>query len=394
MLRMRVVQLYPTQEQIDFFEKSFNCTRFLYNKMLEINIKKYIRTGKGLNTYAMHKYLTKIKKQYRFLEEVNNQSLQIACGNLMQAYKNFFLKRNSFPKFKKKNNKPSFCNINDVRIDNCRIEGNLIKIPKMEFIKFRGSFSSKDQIKRVTVKKSAGKYYASILIDDCNPQAEIKDFNKLTGIDLGLKDFAVLSNGVKVSSQKNFKKAQNQLRRKQKALSRKVKGSKKRTQAKLEVARLHQKVSSQRKDFHHKLTQSLVANSENQAFAIEDLNVKGMVKNRRLSKSISDAGWSQFKTFLKYKSADVGKQVIEIGRFYPSSKTCSSCGIVNGDLKLADRNWTCGGCKAEHDRDLNASLNIALEAARNVAGGDAVRLEVLQNNILSSVCEADNVIFN
>lgn len=171
-------------------------------------------------------------------------------------------------------------------------------------------------------------------------------------------------------------------------------GSKKRQQAKSEVARLHRKILNQRKDFHHKITRSLVANDENQAFAVEDLNVKGMVKNKRLSKSISDAGWSQFKTFLKYKAADVGKQVIEIGRFYPSSKTCSSCGVVNGDLKLSDRNWTCSSCKVEHDRDFNASLNIALEAARNVAGGDVVRLERLRSGILSDVCETEMLLYD
>ncbi len=394
MNRGHVVRLYPNKEQIEFFEKSFDATRFVYNKMLEINQKVYMRRGKSLSAYDMQSYLPKLKKQYKFLEEVNSQSLQITCQNLGNAFKKFFIGKSNFPKFKKKNQRKSFDNSRDLRQKSLRIEANKVKIPKASGIKFRGNVCIEGTLKRITIKKIANKYYASIRIDDGKTQPKSKDFNKITGIDLGLKSFAVVSNGEVVPAQKNFQKVQKELRRKQKALSRKVRGSKKSGQAKSEVARLYQRVSNQRKDFHHKLTKSLVADSENQAFAIEDLNVAGMVKNRRLAKSISDAGWSQFKTFLKYKAADVGKQVFEVDRFFPSSKTCSSCGAVNGDLKLSDRAWTCGGCKAEHDRDLNASLNIALEAARNVAGGDAVRLEVLRSNILSSVGEAIDINLN
>lgn len=384
-----VVKLYPTKEQKAFLEKSFDAARFVYNKMIEINEKKYKRTGKGLNGIAMIYYLPKIKKQYKFLKEVNNTALQISCLNLGESYSRFFKKISSYPKFKSKHGNQSFSNI-----QSCKLEKDKLKIAKISPIKFRGGEIPKGKLKRITVRKVAGKYYASILIDDGDIALPPKNFNKILGIDLGIKDFAVASNGLKVPNPKNFQKNQKKLRQKQKSLSRKKMGSKKRQQAKLEVSRLYQRISNQRKDFHHKITHSLVSNDENQAFAIEDLNTKGMIKNRNLAKHISDAGWFQFKTFLKYKAADVGKQVIEIGRFYPSSKTCSSCGVVNGDLKLSDRNWTCSDCKTEHDRDLNASLNIALEAARNVAGGDAVRLEILRSNILSGVSEAEILLYD
>jgi len=389
-----IIRPHPHKQQEVQPEKSFDASRFVYNLMIEIGKKRYKRGGKSLSAYDMHKYLPKIKKQHCFLSEVCSQSLQIACSNLSDAYKKFFQKRAGYPNFKKKNLSQSFTTINDSRIKISPIRKNKIQIPKVGLLNFRSGKLPEGKIKYITIKRIAGKYYASILIDDDKAEPKPKNFDKLTGIDLGLKSFAVVSNGGVIPNPKNFQKAQKELCRKQKALSRKVKGSKKHAQTKLQVGRLHQKIQNQRKDFHHKITKSLVANDENQAFAIEDLNVRGMVKNRRLAKHISDAGWSQFKSFLKYKSADVGKQVFEVGRFFASSKTCSSCGVVNGDLKLTDRDWTCSSCKAEHDRDFNASLNIALEAARNVAGGDALRLERLRSGILSGVCEAENVIYS
>ncbi len=387
MFKGHIIRLYPTNQQTELIEKSFDAARFIYNKMIEINKKRYKRGAKkSLSAYDMNKFITKLKKQYKFLSQVSVQTLQTKCYDLASAYKRFFNKENGYPRFKKKEDAQSFSN----NLDLC-LKDNKIRFPKAGFVKFRSGLIPEGKLKKITVKKIAGKYYASLLIDDGKAQPEPKIFDKLTGIDLGLKNFAAVSNGELIPNPKNYQKSQKKLRQKNKALERKKIGSKKRRNAKSQIGKLHQKITNQRKDFHHKITKSLVADSENQAFAIEDLNTEGMKRNHKLAKHISDAGWFQFKTFLKYKSADVGKQVFEVGRFYPSSKTCSSCGIVNGDLKLADRNWKCSSCKAEHDRDLNASLNIALEAARNVAGGDAVRLERLRSGILSSVSETDNV---
>jgi putative transposase len=384
-----LIRLYPNKSQQAALDANFDCCRFVYNKMIEIHEKKYLRTGKTLSGYAMATYMTKIKKQYKFLKEANSESLQMMCHILGVAYNNFFKKRANYPKFKKKDvAKKAFQCFSD-----CYLLEGKIKLPKLGKIKFRGGVPPQGKIGCFIISKRGNKYYASINISPEEKIEEIKDFDKIIGVDLGIKNFAVMSNGIKVANPKNFQNSQKQMRRKQKAFSRKIKGSKKKQQARVEIINLYHKIQNRKKDFHHKITRTLIANDKNQAFAMENLNIRGMVKNRCLAKHINDAGWYQFKTFLKYKAADVGKQVFEVDRFYPSSKTCSSCGVINGDLKLSERNWTCLSCEVEHDRDFNASLNIALEAARNVAGGDVLRLERLRSRILSNVYEADKSIY-
>lgn len=386
-MKAYLVKIYPNKTQQKALDANFGCARFVYNKMIEIHQKKYKRTGKSLSGYDMQSYLPKIKKQYPFLKEADSQSLQIVCHNLADAYKRFFRKQSGYPRFKKRKNGQSFACFNG-----CHLKENKLKLPKIKLIKFRGGDKPEGKTKTFAVSKDSTGYYVSIFLN--NPAKEVisENINNLLGIDLGLKDLIIISSGKKIKNNKFTKKHERNLRKWQKTLSRRKIGSKKRAQAKIMVGRIHKKISNQRKDFAHKISRQIVNSCDNQtAIAVEDLNVKGMVKNRKLAKSISDAGWYQFKTFLKYKAADVGKQVIEVDRFYPSSKTCSSCGVVNGDLKLSDRNWICSSCKTEHDRDLNASLNIALEAARNVAGGDVLRLERLRSGILSNVYETDNL---
>lgn len=351
--------------------------------MIEINQKKYQRTGESLSGYDMQDYLPKIKKQYPFLKDATAQSLQVVCHNLAKAYKHFFSKRADYPSFKKRRNKQSFS-----VISNCKLLEKQVKLPKVGLIKFRGGKRPEGKPKTFTISKDATGYYVSISFDEGEKNIKDQAVSNVLGIDLGVKDFAALSTNQKVRNQKFTKNHERSLRKWQQALSRRVKGSKKREQAKLMIGKLHKKILNQRKDFAHKVSRQVVNSCDNQtAIAIESLAVSNMIKNHKLAKSIADCGWNQFEIFLKYKSADVGKQVFEIGRFYSSSKVCSSCGVVNGDLKLSDRNWKCSSCESEHDRDLNAAINIAMEGARiykadrKSAGGEEISLEVILQNI-------------
>lgn len=379
-----VIKLYPNKVQTKLLERHFGACRWVYNKMIEINQKKYHRTGKGLSGYDMQSYLPKLKKQYTWLSEVNSQSLQIVCHNLADAYNKFFRKQGGYPNFKKKAHN-SFSTIGD-----SYFKGNKVRLPKLGLITFRGGDMPEGKLKRITVKKVAGCYYAVALIDDELALPELQEPQSILGIDLGLKDLIVTSKSEVTKAPKFFCKAQRALKVKQQGLARKVKGSKRRAKAKLEFAKLHQKVSNQRKDFNHKLTKDLVGNSENQAFAIENLSVKNMMGNHKLAKHIADCGWSQLTTFLNYKALAVGKPVLEVGRFFPSSKTCSECGVVKQSLPLSVREWRCEDCGALHHRDINAAINIAKEVARNVTRGDGLSPSIL----LGSIGEAQSLATN
>lgn len=334
--------------------------------MIEITQKKYKRTGRGLSGYKMQAYLPKLKKQYPWLKEVNAQSLQITCCNVANAYKRFFNQSSAFPNFKKKSESGNFA-----CIDDAYFKAGRIRLPKLGLIRYRGGFLPEGRATKFIISKYANKYYVTVLLELNEKELELKQPYNILGLDVGLNSFIVASNGFEIPVAKYTHKYQAALRQKQKALSRCKKGSNRRNKARLEVARLHQKIGNKRKDHAHKLSRILI-DGENQAFAIENLNIKGMMKNRKLAKSIADAGWYQFLTFLKYKSAAVGKPVLEVGRFFPSSKTCSACGIVKESLALSEREWVCGSCGAKHNRDVNAAINIALEAARNAVRGDGV----------------------
>lgn len=382
-MKAYLIKLYPNKTQQKALDANFGCCRFVYNKMLEISQKTYKRRGKKLSGYDMSNYLPKLKKQYSFLKESDAQTLQKSCMNLASAYNKFFRHQAGYPKFKKKAGRQSFSTISC-----CRLLEKQIKIPKIGLIKFKGGDKPTGKAKTFTISRYATGYYASIIIDDGKDKPLKQAIKNVVGIDLGIKDFAILSNGLRVKNKKFTKSSERKLRKWQKALSRRKIGSKKREQAKLMLSRVHKKINNQRKDFHHKISRQIVNSCDNQtAVAVESLKCSNLVKNHTLAKSIADCGWYQFGAFLKYKSGDVGKQVIEIGRFYPSSKTCSSCGIVNGDLKLSDRNWTCSSCESEHDRDLNAAVNIAMEGARiykadrKFAGGEEISLETILQNI-------------
>ncbi len=381
MLKGYIIKIYPNAEQTVLLEKHCGSVRWVYNEMIRINQKAYHRRGKSLSGFDMQSYLPKLKKQYPWLAEVNSQSLQIVCHNLADAYGRFFRKQAGYPRFKKKGAPESFTCVNDSYFQN-----NKIRLPKLGMITYRAGDKPEGKVKKFTIRKTASGYYASALIETAEAMPETKKPQAILGIDLGVKDVIVTSMGQAISAPKYLVAAQKELRLKQQAVSRKNKGSNRHSKAKRAVAILHEKIRNRRKDFNHKASRKLVADSENQAFATENLNVKGLMANHSLARHIADCGWRQFLTFLQYKAAAVGKPVIEVGRFFPSSKTCSTCGIVRQSLPLKIREWQCGDCGAFHDRDHNAAINIALEAARNsvLDRGDDISLFVRK----AAVCEA------
>ncbi len=384
------IKIYPNKKQQQALDQNFGCCRWVYNKMIEINQKKYHRTGKSLSGYDMANYLPKLKKQYPWLKEPSSQSLVSVCCNLYEAYNRFFKKKSCYPKFKSKHNKQSFKSINDTYLK----DNNNIRLPKIYTMKFRGGDRPIGKLKSITIsKKKSGKYYASCLYDDGKELPKKKQIDLIFGIDVGLESFITTSDGKKIKPNKFYRKSQLRLRRLQKALSRKKKGSKRKEKARKMLATCSEEIANKRKDFNHKLSRQLV-NSENQAFAIEDINIKGLLRNKNLSKSISDCGWSQFLMFLTYKAELEGKTVIKVDRWYPSSKTCNKCGIVCEKLPLSIRKWTCKHCKHVQDRDIGASINIAMEAVRNTVRGDNVRPKVKLAYSEAVVCEAWSLILD
>lgn len=357
MLKAYKYRIYPTSEQRLYLAKVFGCTRFIYNKMLADRIKSY-EENKDLDNKAM-KYPTpaQYKKEYEWLKEVDSLALANAQMNLDKAYKNFFRDKSiGFPKFKsKKTNRFSYTTNNQK--GTIRIDGRYVKIPKLKSkIKIVLHRQFKGLIKSATISKTpSNQYYISILVDTENSQLPKND-NKI-GIDLGLKEFAICSNGDRYDNPKNLRKSEKKLAKLQKDLSRKTKGSNNRYKARLKVAKLHQKIANQRKDFLHKLSTKII--SDNQVIVLEDLRVKNMLKNHKLAKAISEVSWAEFRIMLEYKASWQDRKIVIAPSNYASSQLCSECGYKNSDVKnLALRKWTCPECGAIHDRDINASINL------------------------------------
>lgn len=350
-------RLYPTTPQKVLIEKHFGCCRYVYNWGLEQKIHHYEETGESIQKNELSAKLTSLKKETEWLCEVNSQSLQGALRNLDAAYTKFFKEHSGFPKFKsRKNHSQSFSVPQRYKVDFIK---NTVLLPKIGNVKAIIQRRFEGTAKTATVSRtSTGKYFVSILVDDGKEEPEKQSYNEETaiGVDVGIKHFAVLSNGEKVENPKYLKNSIKRLKVLQKRISRKHKGSNNRKKAKLKLALLYEKITNQRNDFQHKLSTRLIC--ENQAIAVETLNVAGMVKNRCLSQSISDAAWSSFIFKLEYKARMYGKTILKIGTFEPSSKQCSICGYLKADLTLKDRHWQCPSCNTEHDRDINAAINI------------------------------------
>lgn len=357
------VRIYPTSEQIEALSKAFGCARWFWNNSLAETNRLYKETGKGLSQQGMNDRLPTLKKEYEWLAEPYSQVLQSVSLNLSRAFINFFEGRSKFPNFKPKHGKQSIQYPQNVKITD---EG--LKLPKIGIVPVKIHRTFDGKLKTVTVSLTpSGKYFASLLFDDGKPEVEKSIDGKAVGIDLGLTHFAITSDGSKFDNPRTLKKHSRNLKRKQQKLSRKQKGSNRRKKARRIVARVHEKIANVRKDFLHKLSRKLV--NENQVIITENLAVKNMVKNRNLAKAISDASWSEFTRMLSYKAGNEGKTYLEVGRFFPSSKTCSVCLNRMGSLPLDIRSWQCQNCGTKHDRDVNAAINIRDEGLRILALG-------------------------
>ena len=351
-------RLYPNKKQQEMLAKTFGCCRYIYNHFLARRIKYHEKEGKYINSFALSKELTTLKNELEWLKEVDSQSLQQELRHQDNAFERFFKAKKGFPKFKSKHShRYSYTTILNVSLD---IENHKIKLPKIGKVNLRLDRIPQGQIKSVTVKQvPSGKYFVSLTVleeDKYLPKEEIKTETTI-GIDLGLKDFAILSDGRKIANPRYLKNNLKKLAILQKRLSRKQKGSSNRNKARIKVARQHEKISNLRKDFLHKLTYQLTHENQVSTICIEDLSVKNMVKNHKLARSISDVSWSTFRALLEYKCGLYGKNLLVIGRFEPSSKMCT-CGYINKELTLADREWTCPVCHTHHDRDILAANNI------------------------------------
>jgi putative transposase len=357
MMKAFKFRLYPTTTQATQLNRHIGSCRFVYNWALDQKIKTYEQTGKSISRFDLNKLIPTLKASNEWLGEVNSQSLQGMTKQVESAFTKFFREKTGFPKFKsKKNPIQSFPIPQHYSVD---FENNTVKLPKIEPIKAVLHRKFEGELKTATVSKSCkGNYYISILVEDGKelPARQVFSASTTVGIDVGIKDFAVLSTGEKVENPKYLKNSLQRLKVLQKRVSKKVKGSKNRTKAKQRLAVLHDKITNQRNDFQNKLSFRLI--SENQAVALETLNVKGMVKNHHLAQSISDSAWSSFVTKLEYKAEWFGKTILRIGRFEPSSKLCSVCGYRYSGLTLQEREWICPDCKTNHDRDINAAINI------------------------------------
>jgi len=360
-------RLLPTKEQEVLLNQHFGHSRWVYNHFLNERKEQYQKDKKSDNYYKQAATLTKLKKEEetKWLKEVNSQTLQFALRSLDTAFLNFFRGNAQFPKFKSRKHKntftiPQFGTLAD----------NKISIPKFkEGIKVKLHREVKGKIGKMSITKTpTGKYYVSIFTEQ--EADELPKTNRQVGIDLGLKDFVITSDNKKFKNNRYTKKYAKQLKKAQQHLSRKQKGSNGFEKQKIKVAKIHEKIASCRLDTLHKVSKELVESYD--LISIEDLNVKGMIKNHKLSKHIADASWGNFVTLLQYKCDWYGKELVKVNRFYPSSKSCGDCGWINQELKLSDREWTCKSCGVVHDRDVNASRNILKEGLKIYGKGLAI----------------------
>lgn len=357
-------RLYPNQEQKQLFAKIFGCSRAIWNMMLADKIKHYEETGETLhNTPAQY------KTEFPWLKEVDSLALANVQLNLQTAYKNFFQFGFGFPKFKKKSHHQSYKTNNQK--GTITLSNNKVKLPKIGWVKLKMHRRVDEVIKSATISMTpTGKYFISI---NCETEiAPLPKTNSSVGIDLGLSDFAILSTGEKIGNRRLLNQLSKKLAKEQKILSRraliakkegrKLSDSKNYQKQRLKVAKIHEKIANQRKDFLNKLSTTLIKNHD--VICIEDLSSKNLMKNHKLAKSISDVSWSTFVRMLEYKANWYEKRISKISRWYPSSQICSDCGFSSGKKPLSVREWTCNNCGSFHDRDINASINILREGLR------------------------------
>lgn len=363
-------RFYPTAEQEMILAKTFGCARFAYNYMLRLRTDAWMQRQERIGYHETSAALTALKKQpeYAWLNEVSSVPVQQALRHLQTAFNNFFAKRARYPQFKRKDGPQAA----EYTTSAFKLDGRSLKLAKMSeplAVRWSRQIPKAAKVTTVTVSKDfAGRYFVGLLCDDVVAKKPAVD-GKI-GVDLGLTHFAILSTGEKVAAPNTFRRYEKKLAKLQRRLAKKTKGAKRREKAKLKVARLHAKIADARRDFLHKLSTRLI--NENQVIAIESLSVSNMQKNRCLSKSISDASWSEFVRQLEYKARWYGRELIGIDRWYPSSKRCSDCGYTMPKMPLSVREWVCPECGSTHDRDINAARNVLAAGLAVSAHGEAV----------------------
>ena len=367
MLKAIKIRIYPSAEQVDFINKQLGCCRFVYNNCLAFRKDSYQNEHISVSSSSAVKHITSLKKDNEWLKDVHSKVLQQSVRDMNQAYDNFFKLHKGFPKFKSKHDNRQSCRFpKDAFIG---VRGNRIDLIKvLKDIHFKCSRNderylnrNQDKVKSITLSKEPnGKFYLSVLID--KPLRQVPQSSSMVGLDLGIKDFAVTSDGQVIENIHFKKNEESRLKRLQRQISKKIAGSKNREKARLRFAKLNEKIRNRKLNFLHDVTNHLI--DENQVIVMEDLNVKGMVRNHKLAESISEVNWGEFRRILTYKAAWHGRQLVFIDRFYPSSKRCNHCGYINKGLTLKDRQWVCPECGSLIDRDYNAALNILEEGER------------------------------
>ena len=359
MLKGMEFRIYPNRIQETIIQKTFGCSRVVYNFGLALRIEEY-KNGNSIGYYETCSMLTAMKhtEEYLWLKEVDAFALQQSLRDLDKAYKNFFAKRASFPKFKSKHNHNKSYRTQNVG-GNIAVAGNYIKLPKLGYVKARISMPVNGRINNATIEQvPSGKYFCVLNVEV--PDVFYPNNGCIIGLDVGIKSFYTDSNNYVLQNPKNLARYEKKLIKEQRKLSKMVKGSSNWNKQRIKVARIHERITDQRNDFLHKESTKLV--KENQIICIEDLNVKGMVRNHRLAKMIGDVSWSKFFDMLEYKAYFYGTEIIRVPRFYPSSQECSCCGYKNPLIKnLGIREWECPVCGTYHDRDGNAAKNILKE---------------------------------